>query len=485
MAELQSRDQDAATRLWSIERLLGYLSIIVAYFRFHDEASGSRTVYTARGYTYKEFLNCQPRNFKGTEGVVGLARWFENMESVFDISNYAINCQMEYELWNLTIKSNDVVGYTQRIQELALLCSRMISDEENKVERYIWGLLDSIQGNVILAEPTMLHDAIRLANSLIDQKVRVFAARQAENKRRLESNLRDYRVQQPPPKRHNVARAYTDGHGEKMESPIAATNQRTLMENQKTIITCFECGKQGHYQSECLKLKNKTVEIKLVMEKVREECMLWEKENPTKTLISLRTHFSSIIVMLLSYLILLSKYHVVIVCDENIVRIPYGDEILIVQGDRSDGRSESRLNIISCTKTNKYLKKGCHVFLVHITEKNMEKKSEEKRLKDVPIVWDFSEVFLEDLPGLPPTQQMEFQIDLVPVLHSEATKEENVKEENLCGIDKDFEARPDGTRYIKDKSWLPCFGGLRDLIMNESHKSKYSIHHGSDKMYHD
>ncbi|GKA44794.1 hypothetical protein Tco_0737590 [Tanacetum coccineum] len=70
----------------------------------------------------------------------------------------------------------------------------------------------------------------------------------------------------------------------------------------------------------------------------------------------------------------LSKYHAMIVCDEKIVRIPYGDEVLIVRGDRSDGRSESRLNIIS----------------------------------------DFPEVFPEDLPGVPPTRQVEFQIDLVP-----------------------------------------------------------------------
>ncbi|GJW74310.1 putative nucleotidyltransferase, ribonuclease H [Tanacetum coccineum] len=59
---------------------------------------------------------------------------------------------------------------------------------------------------------------------------------------------------------------------------------------------------------------------------------------------------------------------------------------------------------------------------------------------------------------------------------NEALKEENVKNENLRGMDKSFEIRPDGTRCIKNRSWLPLFGGLRDLIMHESHKSKYSIH---------
>ncbi|GKE73398.1 putative reverse transcriptase domain-containing protein, partial [Tanacetum coccineum] len=57
--------------------------------------------------------------------------------------------------------------------------------------------------------------------------------------------------------------------------------------------------------------------------------------------------------------------------------------------------------------------KGCHVFLAQITEKKAEEKSEKKRLEDVPIVRDFSEVFPEDLLGIPPTRQVEFQIDLV------------------------------------------------------------------------
>ncbi|GJV47725.1 hypothetical protein Tco_1437937 [Tanacetum coccineum] len=59
---------------------------------------------------------------------------------------------------------------------------------------------------------------------------------------------------------------------------------------------------------------------------------------------------------------------------------------------------------------------------------------------------------------------------------TEALKEENIKAENLRGMDKSFEIRPDGTRCIKNRSWLPLFGNLRDLIMYESHKLKYSIH---------
>ncbi|GKA42660.1 putative reverse transcriptase domain-containing protein [Tanacetum coccineum] len=109
----------------------------------------------------------------------------------------------------------------------------------------------------------------------------------------------------------------------------------------------------------------------------------------------------------------LAKYHAVIVCDEKIVRIPYGDEVLIIRGNDYDGGSKSKLNIISCTKTQKYIQKEWQVYLVQVTSKKVEDKSEEKRLEDVPIIREFSEVFPEDLPGLPPTRRVEFQIDLV------------------------------------------------------------------------
>ncbi|GKG21349.1 hypothetical protein Tco_0383944, partial [Tanacetum coccineum] len=77
-------------------------------------------------------------------------------------------------------------------------------------------------------------------------------------------------------------------------------------------------------------------------------------------------------------------------------------------GDESINKHGTRLNIISCTKAQEYLKKGCHIFLANITATKDEDKSKEKRLEDVPIVQEFP----EDLPGIPPTRQVEFRIDL-------------------------------------------------------------------------
>ncbi|GJZ69352.1 putative reverse transcriptase domain-containing protein [Tanacetum coccineum] len=109
----------------------------------------------------------------------------------------------------------------------------------------------------------------------------------------------------------------------------------------------------------------------------------------------------------------LAKNHAVIVCDKKIVRIPYGNEILIFQGDKSDKEKKSTLSIILCVKAQKYMEKGCQLFLAQVTMKENKDESKEKRLKDVPTVRDFPEVFPEDLPGLPPIRQVEFQIDLV------------------------------------------------------------------------
>nr|GEY67902.1 putative reverse transcriptase domain-containing protein [Tanacetum cinerariifolium] len=103
-----------------------------------------------RECTYQDFLKCQPLSFEGTEGVVGLTRWFEKIEMVFNISN----CP-----------------------------KKIVPNEEDKAESFVGGLPDNIQGNVIAAKPTKLQDAIRIANNLMDQKLKGYD-RSTENKKR-------------------------------------------------------------------------------------------------------------------------------------------------------------------------------------------------------------------------------------------------------------------------------------------------------------
>ncbi|GJS07037.1 putative reverse transcriptase domain-containing protein [Tanacetum coccineum] len=130
----------------------------------NENGRGDRLV--ARECTYQDFMKCQPLNFKGTEGVVGLIRtigteaafamsWRELMKLMTEVYCPRNEIQkIESELWNLTVKNNDLAAYTQRFQELTMMCTKMVPKEEDRVEKFIGGLPDNIQGNVIAAEPT-------------------------------------------------------------------------------------------------------------------------------------------------------------------------------------------------------------------------------------------------------------------------------------------------------------------------------------------
>ena len=103
----------------------------------------------------------------------------------------------------------------------------------------------------------------------------------------------------------------------------------------------------------------------------------------------------------------LSLHHVDILCHERFVRLnlPSG-ETFVIYGDKPG----TNLQIISCVKAQKYLRKEYHAFLAHVVDKEKETKD----IKDIPEVCDFPDVFPEDLPGVPPERQVEFRIDLIP-----------------------------------------------------------------------
>ncbi|XP_076898661.1 uncharacterized protein LOC143552280 [Bidens hawaiensis] len=103
----------------------------------------------------------------------------------------------------------------------------------------------------------------------------------------------------------------------------------------------------------------------------------------------------------------MSENRAEVVCSEIIVRIPLPNgEIHLIYGESS----EKRLGITSCMKAQKYLSHGFRAFLVEV----IEKKPKEKKIDEIPVVRDYPEVFLDDLLGLPPSRQVEFQIDLIP-----------------------------------------------------------------------
>nr|GEY17679.1 putative reverse transcriptase domain-containing protein [Tanacetum cinerariifolium] len=261
--------------------------------------------------------------------------------------------------------------------------------------------------NVIAANPARLQDALRIANQLMDKKIQGYASRSAENKRKMESNPRDNHGQQPPFKRQNtsrknVARAYTARNNETKGyvGSFSYCNKCRLHHEGLCTIRC------RNYTSYVIELADERVSKTNI---VLRGCTLGLLGHPYNIDLMPVELGSFDVIIDMDWLV---KYHALIVCDEKVVRIPYGDEVLIIRGDNCDG--ESKLNIISCTKTQKYIQKGCQVYLAQVTSKKAEDKSEEKRLEDVPIVLEFPEVFPEDFPGLPPARQVEFQIDLFP-----------------------------------------------------------------------
>ncbi|GJX20123.1 putative reverse transcriptase domain-containing protein [Tanacetum coccineum] len=138
----------------------------------------------AKTGNYKEFISYQPFYFNGTEGAVGHIRWFERTESVFSRSKcaeenkvtFATVKKMEDELYNLTIKGNDLKPYVRRFQELAVLCPNMVPNTKKLLEAFIGGLPRSIEGNVTASKPQTLEEAINIAQRLMDQDLVLLSA---------------------------------------------------------------------------------------------------------------------------------------------------------------------------------------------------------------------------------------------------------------------------------------------------------------------
>ncbi|GKC59425.1 putative reverse transcriptase domain-containing protein, partial [Tanacetum coccineum] len=284
----------------------------------HNSDTGIRgTVRTPRECTYKDFMNCKPLTFKGTEGVVVLSQWFEKMESVFHISNCAVENQvkfatctflgnaltwwnshmktvtqdvayamdwkalknmmavkycprgeikkLEIKLWNLKVKGTSIASYTLCFQELTLMCGRMFHEESEEVKKYVGGLPNMIWGNVMSYQPKMMEKEIEFANDQIDQKVLTITERQAEQKRKLEFNARNNQGHQQQNKRQNTRRAYTIGPVKKgsTRDHCPCVQNATITIKGHVLPGVISVRRStiwlvtGHFKRDCLKLKNK------------------------------------------------------------------------------------------------------------------------------------------------------------------------------------------------------------------------------------
>ncbi|GJS46885.1 putative reverse transcriptase domain-containing protein [Tanacetum coccineum] len=468
---------------------------------YNSNGSGPRPAQTARECSYSEFLKCKPLDFKGTEGVVGLTRWFEKMESVFSISNCTASCQVKFatctlqddaltwwnahvktttpeaahampwatlkkmmtdkycprgeikkietEMWNLKVKGTDVVAYSRRFQQLALMCSRMFPEEDNKMDKYIGGLPDMIHGSVKASTKLCKRLSSLQLSRWMKRPMPMLNVRQkwgggGKESMMIFQNNQNQQYKKRPNTGQPTLQAISDRKSYagskhyvskwvittmKVLDYLGAITARGWPSDQRPNVQSkhryayilFDTGADRSFVSTAFSSQiditpstlDHYYDVELAdgriigLNTILKGCtlnFLNHQFNINLMLVELGS-FDAIIGM-----DWLAKYQAVIVCAEKIVRIPWRNKTLIIHGDGSNQGNVTRLNIISCTKTQKYMEKGFPIFLAHVTAKEVEDKSEKKQLEGVPIVRDFP----EDLSGLPLTRKVEFQIDLVP-----------------------------------------------------------------------
>ncbi|GJW58395.1 putative reverse transcriptase domain-containing protein [Tanacetum coccineum] len=362
---------------------------------------------------------------------------------------------MEHEIWNLKVKEYNIVGYTQKSNELALMCPRMVKPERVKVDAYIRGLTDNIKAR----DERILEGK--------NQKWESFQSRNSSGKSNHKDNSRQ--TLQNKQKQGNTGamitaptdgqvssgllplceRCFTDhvgpctikchkcgkvGHKERYcKEKNVATGANAL-----PIPTCYDCGEQGHTRNRCpRKVKEeetrevygrayviKDVEPKgpnvvtgtfllnnryafVLFDSSSDKSFVDTRFNSmlnidpvkiraiyeveladgrvvgTNTILkgctlNLVNHIFKINLMLIklgTFDVLIGmdwlvKHDAIIVCGEKVVRILYGNKMLIVKSDKG----VSRLKVISCIKARKYIERGCHLFLAHVTEKKSKEK---------------------------------------------------------------------------------------------------------------
>ncbi|GJT99033.1 putative reverse transcriptase domain-containing protein [Tanacetum coccineum] len=270
---------------------------------YNSNGSGPRPAQTARECSYSEFLKCKPLDFKGTEGVVGLTRWFEKMESVFSISNCTAASQVKFATctlqddaltwWNAHVKTTTPEAahampwatLKKMMTDKSTACG-MFPEEIDKIEKYIGGLPDMIHGSVKASKPKTMQEAIEFTTELMDEKTHAYAERQAERKRKYDDLSKNNQNQQN--KRQNTGQAYTAGNSDRKpyagskplcskcnynhEGPCPpkcsnckrvghATKDCRIRpannnNNNQKGNGCYECGAQGHFRRNCPKLRN-------------------------------------------------------------------------------------------------------------------------------------------------------------------------------------------------------------------------------------
>ncbi|GJY45767.1 putative reverse transcriptase domain-containing protein [Tanacetum coccineum] len=382
-----------------------------------DNTTRPREAPIARQCSYKEFMSCQPINFKGSEGAVGLIRWFERTESVFSRSNCTEDCKVKFATgtlteealswWNSFAQPIGIEEAYKIIWELATLYPTMVPDSEKMMEVFIGGLPQSIEGNVTASKPQTLEEAINIAQRLMDQDLALLSVILVGH---LTKNYRN-------------------------KGPATGSNLLPVT------VTCHTCGEKGYYANQCRKTTTNNAQGRAYLLRDRNA---YQDPNVVTSMFLLNQHLARVLfdfgddksfvsISLASILnippITIDTFYNIEMADENLVStntVIQGCNLTLLNQPFEIVLMPIKLSsfdvVIGMDWLSKYHARIIYdEKVVHIPINGetliirvMEKKSDEKRLEDIPVVREFPKVFPEDLPGLPPVRQVEFQIDLIP-----------------------------------------------------------------------
>nr|GFC06545.1 reverse transcriptase domain-containing protein [Tanacetum cinerariifolium] len=229
---------------------------------------------------------------------------------------------------------NNIPAYTNRFQELALICTKFISNETEKVDKYISGLPDNIYGNVKSSKPKTLDETIELANDLMDQKLCTYAERKSDSKRKADDISRNNQQ----PFKGRMSRKHTTWDLLR-KRPMGEMRPRALATSMLLIIEALNNKNRGNGNA---------------------QGWVYAVGNAERNGNATGNPYSNVITDLMPLELgsfnaiigmdWLRRHHVVIVCDEKLVRVPFGNKTLVIRGAESYIGRESRLTVISCSK---------------------------------------------------------------------------------------------------------------------------------------
>ncbi|GJX24700.1 putative reverse transcriptase domain-containing protein [Tanacetum coccineum] len=440
-----------------------------------------------------------------TEGVVSLTRWNEKMESVFNISGCAIENQVNFATctllgaaltwWNGQIRTLGPEAYAMTWEvlkkkmtnkycpqgeikklEIELWNLKFVTNETENVDKYISGLPDNIYRNVKSARPKTLDETIELANDLMDQKLRTYAERQFDNKRKGDDSSKNNHG-------HLISTGNTNVAANVLRRATGSSQGKWL----------FECGAISGISTDGNAEEN---ERELHQETLMPMAGLYgcppENEDKSEGIQIKGVPISSEIVL-----------------NAPILALPEGSEDFVVYYDASHKGLGAVLMqrekvIAYASRQLKVHEKNYTIYVLNLgrlclTPKDMSWLSDYDC--DIRYHPGKANVVADALSRKERTEPLRVRALVMTIgldlpkrileAQIEAQKPENLVNEDVGGIirrdipKERLEPRADGTLCLHGRSWLPCYGDLRSVIMHESHKSKYSIHPGSEKMYQD